>query len=171
MIKLIEPKLEEYGYEQKLMSDPQTMDYNAGYDMDFEGYHKDTGCIDFPKEKWEAKYLKRKHKDVYYAYIQDVDRQCYVGYVNYQYSDDEKRYNCGVVIEGKYRGQGYGKQALQLLCKHAKEGGIDALYDNFEVSRSNTVHLFLSVGFEIVEHQTWKKNGQDEDGIIVRKIL
>ena len=48
-IILIEPKLEEYYYEQKLLSDKQTMSYNAGYDVSFSGYHYDTGRIDFDK--------------------------------------------------------------------------------------------------------------------------
>lgn len=27
------------------------MAYNAGYDVNFDGYHRDTGCIDFSEEK------------------------------------------------------------------------------------------------------------------------
>lgn len=42
------PAIEELTYCQKIMSQPDTMDYNKGYDVSFEGYHKDTGCIDFP---------------------------------------------------------------------------------------------------------------------------
>lgn len=37
-LELIIPKLEEYTYEQKLESDPSTMSYNAGYDVNYEGY-------------------------------------------------------------------------------------------------------------------------------------
>ena len=47
---LVEPTIEEYNYEQKLLSDPETMSYNAGYEVTYQGYHYDTGCIDFPKE-------------------------------------------------------------------------------------------------------------------------
>lgn len=50
-IELIIPKLEEYSNEQKLESEPKTMSYNAGYKVMYNGYHYDTGCIDFPKEK------------------------------------------------------------------------------------------------------------------------
>ena len=50
-IELYIPKLEDYWYEAKLQSDPDTMNYNAGYDVSYYGYHYDTGCIDFPK-RW-----------------------------------------------------------------------------------------------------------------------
>lgn len=41
-IELIVPKIEEYYYEQKLNEDPNTMDYNAGYDVSYYDYHYDT---------------------------------------------------------------------------------------------------------------------------------
>jgi hypothetical protein len=34
------------------MSDPATMAYNAGVDVAYPGYHRDTGCIDFPEHEW-----------------------------------------------------------------------------------------------------------------------
>ena len=36
-IELIIPKLEEYSYEQKLESEPKTMNYNAGYNIMIQG--------------------------------------------------------------------------------------------------------------------------------------
>ena len=45
-LELYVPTIEELDYRQKIMSDPETMSYNKGYDLDFDGYHKDTGCID-----------------------------------------------------------------------------------------------------------------------------
>ena len=58
-IELVIPKLNQYSYEQKLESDSKTMSYNAGYDVSYFGYHYNTGCIDFPKEKWRDTYNKR----------------------------------------------------------------------------------------------------------------
>ncbi len=43
------PELSELGFRQRLLSDPETMSYNAGCDLGFPGYHNDTGCIDFPR--------------------------------------------------------------------------------------------------------------------------
>ncbi len=62
---LVEPTIEEYNYEQKLLSDPETMNYNAGYEVTYQGYHYNTGCIDFPEENWEAKKKKREQKNCF----------------------------------------------------------------------------------------------------------
>ena len=104
------------------------MSYNAGYDVSYSGYHYDTGCIDFDKDKWLEKYNKRKDKNTFFAYIKDVNLNKYVGYVNYNYNNEENRYECGIVIESKYRGCGYSKLALTLLLKQAFSNGIEVLY-------------------------------------------
>ena len=166
-IELVIPKLEEYDYEQKLLSDPNTMNYNAGYDVFYDGYHYDTGCIDFPESKWVIDFEKRKETTRYFAYIKDMNINEYVGYVNYHHNKNYDRYECGIVIESKYRNKGYSKPALKLLCKEAFENGIDALYDTFEKDRDNTVKTFESVGFKIIEETNWKKFGKDVEGVIV----
>lgn len=154
-MELVIPKLEEYDYEQYLESDPDTMSYNAGYDVTYSGYHYDTGCIDFPESKWKETYQKRIDENKYFAYIKVDDK--YVGYVNYQYNKTDDRYECGVLIEAKYRGLGYSKEALKLLIKEAYKNNVEYLYDTFEKDRGNTLDLFLSVGFVIVE----KKDGRN----------
>ena len=49
-LELYIPKLEDLWFYQKMMSDPETMSYNANWDVDYDGYHKDTGCIDYLDE-------------------------------------------------------------------------------------------------------------------------
>ena len=120
-IELVIPKLNQYSYEQKLESDSKTMSYNAGYDVSYFGYHYNTGCIDFPKEKWRDTYNKRINENKYFAYIKDCTINRYVGYVNYQYNKNDNIYECGVLIESKYRGKGYSKDALRLLVKEAND--------------------------------------------------
>ena len=165
---LIEPKLEDYWYEQKLNEDPATMDYNAGYDVSYAGYHYDTGCIDFPKEKWQAALERRINNNRRFFYIKDEEKDEYVGYCNYHYVEDEKRYECGVIIEGSKRGLGYSKPALKLLVEKAYSEGIDSLYDNFEKDRVSALKTFENVGFKIYEETTWKKFGRDVNGVIVK---
>lgn len=162
------PKLEDYWYEEKIQSDPLSMDYNAGYDVSYYGYHYDTGCIDFPKEKWEEVFNKRKNENRYFAYIRDLDNNEFVGYVNYQYNENDDRYECGILIDSEHRGMGYSKEALKLLCDEARKNGIKELYDNFEIDRGNTLNIFKDIGFEVISETTWKKFGKDVDGILVR---
>lgn len=168
-IELYIPKLEDYWYEAKLQSDPDTMNYNAGYDVSYYGYHYDTGCIDFPKSRWEQTFNKRQNENKYFAYIKDTDINEFVGYVNYQFVDG--RWECGIVIESIYRGKGYSKEALKLLCVEAKKNNVKELYDNFEIDRGHTLELFKQLGFEVVEEQTWKKFNKDVNGVLVKKEL
>lgn len=144
------------------------MSYNAGYDVSYFGYHYNTGCIDFPKEKWRDTYNKRINENRYFAYIKDCTINRYVGYVNYQYNKNDNIYECGVLIESKYRGKGYSKDALRLLVKEANKNGVDYLYDTFEKDRENTLKIFLDVGFEVYKESTWKKFNNIVNGVIVR---
>lgn len=168
MLSLYVPKLEDYWYEEKLQSDAKTMSYNAGYDVSYFGYHYDTGCIDFPKEKWIETYNKRRNENRYFAYIKDNDLNEFVGYVNYHYNKNDNRYECGIVIEDKYRGKGYSKEGLKLLCKKAQQNHIKSLYDNFEIDRGNTLKIFESIGFKVIENKTWKKFGKEVNGVLVK---
>ncbi len=163
---LIEPELKEYWYEKQLLEDSNTMDYNAGYDVTYAGYHYDTGCIDFPEDKWQASYQKRKTSNCFFAFLKDTVKNCYVGYVNYQYNPSNQRYECDILIEGKYRGLGYSKEGLYLLCDTAKNG-ISALYDGFEKSRVGARKVFQEIGFQIVETSTWKKFDDMVEGITI----
>ena len=61
------PKVEDYWYEAKLHSDSDTMSYNAGWDVLQEGYHFETGCIDFPKGKWQLSYDKRQQENCFFC--------------------------------------------------------------------------------------------------------
>lgn len=167
-IELYIPLLEDYSYEQKIQNDPLTMSYNAGYDVDYYGYNYGTGCIDFPKERWFITYNKRKEEKCFFAYIKDNDLNEFIGYVNYHLNKIDNRYYCGILIEHKYRNKGYSKQALKLLLEKAKNDNIKELYDNFEINRDNTLNLFKSVGFEVVEKQTWKKFKKEVDGVLVK---
>ena len=102
-LKIYVPRLEDYWYEQKLQSDPDTMSYNAGWDVSYDGYHYDTGCIDFPKSKWEDTFNKRKNEKKFFAYLKDTNINEYVGYINYHYNKNENKYYCGILIESKYK--------------------------------------------------------------------
>ena len=168
-IYLKEPTLEEYWYEQKVLSDPQAMKYNAGWDVSYAGYHYDTGCIDYPKERWEHNFLKRKETNSYFAYVVRKEDGLFIGYVYFHFNKNSNRYGCGVLIEPSYRGKGYGKEALKELCKVAfNDHNLDSLYDDFEESR-NAFKLFEDIGFKKIGNYTRKKF--DEDITIVEICL
>ena len=68
-IKLVIPKKNEYFYKEKLESDAKTMSYNAGYEVTYNGYNYNTGCIKFNKDNWNS-LLNNDKK--YFAYIKDL---------------------------------------------------------------------------------------------------
>ena len=142
------PKLEDYWYESKVQSDSLSMYYNAGYDVSYYGYHYDTGCIDFPKEKWKETFNKRQNENKYFAYIKDNDINEYVGYVNYHYNKDENKYFCGIVIESIHRGKEYSYYALLELERVAfEENDISELSDMIPLSRESAIKVFKNAGF------------------------
>lgn len=170
-LRLYIPKLEDYWYQEKIQGDPKTMYYNAGYDVNYDGYHFDTGCIDFPKEKWKKVFENRLKENKFLAYIIETTNNEFVGYVNYQYNSSDKRYDCGILIEDKYRNRGYAKQSLELLLDVAKKNGVKEVYDSFEISRKSSLKLFLDIGFEIVDRFKIKKNSLEEECVLIKKAL
>lgn len=120
MIQLYVAKLHEMSYRQMLLSDAATMEYNKGYDLNFAGYCKQTGCIDFPPEQWEKWYrwFVCGQPNRFYAYLKDAQGN-FVGDVNFHKNEFENVYEIGIVIQADYRGNGYGTQALRLLLQQA----------------------------------------------------
>lgn len=167
-ISLYVPELEDYWYEQKLLSDDATMSYNAGFNVSYDGYHYDTGCIDFDESKWKTKYEARKKQSMFFAYIKDNSLDKFIGFCNYQYNESENIYECGLVIASDNRGKGYSKEALILLCNEARRNGIKKLYDSFEIERNNTLKVFESVGFKVERKITIKRFDKNLEGVVVK---
>lgn len=144
------PSLDELWYRQRIMSDPDTMSYNRGYDLSFSGYHKDTGCIDFPEGEWKDwyDYFIGREPERYYAYIARREDGTFIGEVNVHREPGAPWHEMGVVIEAKHRGMGYASEALGLLLRQAFEVlGADAVHNDFEDIRGAAAQAHLSAGF------------------------
>ena len=73
-----------------------------------------------------------------------------MGEVNVHKSSDED-YDMGILIEAKYRGQGYSKEALSLLLKHAfEEMKVKNVHNVFEDVRDVAMKIHLDCGFREV---------------------
>ena len=161
LVYLKEPALEEYWYEQKILADPLSMEYNAGWDVFYDGYDYNTGCISFPEERWENNFNKRKGNDKYFAYVVSIEDNKFVGKVNFQYDNKENNWFCGIVIEHSQRGKGYGKEALKLLCEVAfNQYNVDALYDGFDLER-DSIKIFEDIGFKKTREIAAKRFNKD----------
>ncbi len=147
------PSLEELWYRQQILSDPETMSYNRGYQLNFKGYHNDTGCIDFPKDRWEPWYhaFVKGRPNRFYAYISSSEKNTFLGEVNAHKSEHGDWYDMGVVIESKFRGNGYSVEAIQLLIKEVFETlPAKAIHNEFEKERVAAIKAHLSAGFKIL---------------------
>lgn len=137
MIALYQPKPEDLWFRQEMLSDESTMTYN----------HAWGGTIPFPKARWASWYAKwlGGDQDFFYRYLRD-DRGVFVGETAYHYENARQVFLCDVIVYAKYRGKGYGKQGLLLLCEAAKGNGLSELYDDIAMDNP-AISMFLRCGF------------------------
>lgn len=151
-LELYIPKLDDLWFYQQMMSDPDTMSYNANWDVDYDGYHRDTGCIDFLKSQWADWYSHwiGNEPERFYAYIKRSLDGAWIGDVNFHYTAEKDWWDMGIVIYAPYRGMGYASPALKLLLEHAfVKCGISRIHNDFEISRNeiSAWNCHLNAGF------------------------
>ena len=151
-LRLHVPALRELDFRRRLMADPETMAYNRGY-TPWDGYHPKTGCIDFPEADWREwyDYFIGNEPERYYAYVVRRDDGAFLGEVNVHRAPGCAWHDMGIVIDAKYRGQGYAEPALRLLLDHAfREMGASEIRNAFEVQREAALKTHLACGFSIL---------------------
>lgn len=151
-LELYIPKLEDMWFFQKMRSDPETMSYNANWDVDYDGYHRDTGCIDIPESEWEWYVPKAgEEPERFFAYIKRSSDGAWIGDVNFHYTPERDWWDMGIVIFAPYRGKGYAVPALRLMLDHAfRDCGVARIHNDFEVARNEVAALktHLAAGFK-----------------------
>ncbi len=151
-LELYIPKLDELWFYQQMMADSETMSYNANWDVSYDGYHRDTGCIDFPKSQWADWYEHwvGHEPERFYAYIKRCSDGAWIGDVNFHYTSDKDWWDMGIVIYAPYRNKGYSTPALKLLLDRAfRVCGISRIHNDFEVARNeiSAWQCHLNAGF------------------------
>lgn len=147
------PRLEDMWFAQRMQEDPETMAYNAGWDVSYGSYHPDTGCIDLPESAWAAKHqrLVGHEPEQFYAFLRVRETGDFAGYVNFRWDADEGRYDMSVVLYAPYRGRGWGSEALELLLRRAFLAcGVPALHNTFETTRAPAIAIHKRAGFRQV---------------------
>lgn len=138
MLKLYIPKYEDLWFRKMFLADEATMLYNRQWG----------GTIDFPEERWDGWYdfwILNSGNKRFYRYLIDENNN-FIGEVAYHFDDTYGKYLADTIVYAKYRGNGYGRIGLELLCKAAKDNGLSFLHDN--IARDNSaIHLFFDCGF------------------------
>ncbi len=147
LLKLHKPQFNDLWFRQQMLSDEETMSYNHSWD----------GTISFPEEVWNDWYnywLVNNGDLRYYRYVKN-EEGLFLGEIAYHYDDEIHHMIANVLILSRFRGKGYGGQALDLLCDAAMEHGVTVLYDDIAADNP-AIQLFLKHGFTL-DHRTDQK--------------
>ena len=150
-LQLYIPKQEDGWFYIKMMTDPDTMAYNAPW-------FPPDGCIPFSETDWLDWYPDwiGQEPERFYAFLQRKSDGAFVGDVNFHYNPERDWWDMGIVIYAPERGKGYGSQGLRLLCDHAFQTvGIARLHNDFESARCAAYRIHKAVGFR----ETGMENG------------
>ena len=149
-LELYIPKPEDGWFYEKMMSDPETMAYNAPW-------FPPDGCIPHAAEEWKrvsSEWIGAE-PERFYAYLRRRSDGAFVGDVCFHYTPECGWWDMGVVIHAPERGKGYGTQGLRLLAEHAFSHGVKRLHNEFETTRDAAYRMHGSVGFR----ETGRRDG------------
>ena len=138
MITFYIPTTEDLWFREKLLGDAETMSYN----------HAWGGTIDFPPSRWtqwHRKWIDDQNSHYFYRYLCAEGE--FVGEAAYHFEEERGIWLTDVLIYAPFRGRGYGKEALLLLCETAQSSGIRELCDDIALDNL-AAGLFLQCGFE-----------------------
>lgn len=169
-IFLYVPTFDELDYYEYLLRDERTMEYNAGYDLNLDGYDKDTGCIiKFDNVKWYKRQMNDKNR--YFAYIIDKEENMQVGYVNFRFDEVKLEHSCGITIEYKFRNKGYGTEALKELLNVAfNEYNFNSLICTVPYNRTDALKILTKNGFKDLKQDTHLKKFNNNERLITMCI-
>jgi RimJ/RimL family protein N-acetyltransferase len=155
MIKMYIPKYEDLWFREKMMSDQETMSYN----------HAWGGTIPFPESKWRnwyEKWIKSTDGKKFYRYLLNDKNHTFIGETAYHYDEQTDMYMADVIVYAEYRGNGYGRQGLRLLCEAASDNGIEVLHDDIAIDNP-AVKMFIQNGF----HEEYRT----DEIVMLKKVL
>lgn len=145
-LQLYIPRAEDGWFYVNMLSDPETMTYNAPW-------FPPDGCIPNPEEEWVniQEHWIEKTPERFYAFLQRKCDGAFIGDVNYHHNPEQNRWDIGIVIYAPERGKGYGKQGLCLLLNRAfNVDGVARLHNDFETKRDAAFLIHKAVGFRDV---------------------
>ena len=159
-VELRVPGLREMAIRQGWLSDPATMAYNRDRDMGgAEGYHPETGCVDFPVENWRwwRQVWLNNEPDFFSAYLRDVTTGEYVGEACWFYDAVAQAHVAGVLVEAGRRGRGYCAPALRaLLARAFARGDIGVMRCDISSDNAPALRGYARAGF----HAFGERDGQ-----------
>ena len=171
------PSKQDLWFKKEMKEDPFTMDYNAGYNVSYNGYNYDNGTIDTDlsdlENTWFFNWINNFPSN-YYAYIVETKSNKFVGEVYAKYHSSKSSYEIGIVIKGEFREKGYSKIAIKLLCENLKNLGVKKLFHEIPSTRISAIKADIFNGFVVVKENIlcpFLKFGKQEYLTILEKDL
>ena len=168
------PTKETLYFKKEIKEDPNTMDYNAGYDLSFNGYNRDDGTIATDMKELEDIWSKRwiGNEPINFYYFIRYNNSL-VGEIYAKQDLERDSYEIGIVIKGEFRGEGIATPAIRLLCEKLKEYGIKKLYHELPMSRKGAIKADTNNGFKIIKENIdgMKKFDEVEKLVYLEKEL
>ncbi len=153
-LKLHVPSFKELEYRQRILAQPDTMSYNKGYELGFDNYNNETGCINFTKDSLRGWYdwWIANEPDRYYAYLVRIKDNQPIGNVSFHFDEDSNEYGMEIVIEAKFRKKGYCVEGLKLLTAKAfVDLNINKLRNDIPIERKAAIAGHKKAGFKEIE--------------------
>lgn len=145
------PSFEELYYRQMILAQSNTMSYNRGCELGVNNYNNETGCIDFRKEYWKDWYSWwiSNEPERHYSYLTQINSNDFIGEVCFHYDKTSNSHCIGIVIEAKYRGNGYCSEGLIKLAEKAfVDLNIDKLRNDIPIERKFAILGHKKAGFK-----------------------
>lgn len=146
-ILLHNPRLDELWYREALYQDKETMSF-----VDICKHEIDNWP---PKNQNELKEWfidNNVNMSNFYSYIIDKEKNIPVGEVSVYYHKTFGKYIIHIIVQDKFRHQGFGTEAVQLVLEHVfKVMNLDAIYEIREPERIEVKNLFSKLGFSIAD--------------------
>lgn len=173
-LTLVIPKKEDLWFKKEIKEDPKTMDYNAGYDLTFNGYNREDGTIKTDLTELETIWYNRwvgNEPTNFYYYIKNNDE--FVGEIYAKFDSERNSHEIGIVLKGEHRGKGFATPAINLLCNKLQEYGIKNLYHELPMSREKAIKADINNGFVVIKDNIdgIKKWGEVEKLVYLEKTL
>lgn len=141
------PRMSELWYRASLYKDENTMAFTDSCKHEIEDWSKKN-----QQEINEWYVMHNTSMSNFYSYIVDKESKTPVGEVAIYYHEDFEKYLVHIVVEAKYRNQGFGTEALTVLLEYVfKVMNLDAIYEIREPNRTEVKSLFSKLGFVVYE--------------------
>ena len=147
--------------------EPGDLDFLYELENDRDLWHLSHTQQPFSKDLLRE-YIAQADKDIYEVKqfrfaIELIDNQKLIGFIDlFDFDPKNRRAGVGIVIHQRYRQQGLGHEALQLLIDYARNIlFLHQLYANISADNLSSIQLFEKNGFRLIGNKKeWNFNGK-----------